>query len=159
MKMEKFITVLLPTTATCVWILIILISKFRDWFVYIIPIFRIFVTTGVLIGRFKSSPNEEGPKQIITMLTEEFFLDFCFFWDIFLLSPSMKVTTFVYTPIFFISYLVHKFNRLDIRQDDNLTFSLLYALSISAVGNLVYYFMQIKELQHFFEKLESEQSF
>ena len=139
--MENFITVLLPTAATCVWILIILISKFRDWFVFIIPIFRIFVNIGILIGRFKSVPNEEGPKQIITVLMEEFFLDFCFFWDIFLLSPSMKITTFVYTPIFLISYMVQKYNRLDFKQDDVLTFSILYALAISAVGNLVYYFM------------------
>ena len=84
------------------WALIMFIASKHDYFVYIIPIWRIVLNIFIVFWVSKPGQDDTSNKEF-WIITREIILVASFYNDLIFLSPSLTQTQLVHTPIFLIT--------------------------------------------------------
>ena len=90
------------------WVIIIAVSKYTDHFVYLLPGFRVIMSTMILWAFLSMTQLEKCSYfEVSFLMVEDLYINYTFLVDILLMSASFKQTVFVYTPIYVITHFFH----------------------------------------------------
>ena len=118
-----------------------------------LPIARIILNGFFLANHETLDLNKEACdfQVILQFLVEEVYIDFALLYDTILLSPSQKTTFIVYIPVWLITHLIHGYRRFNLGDPTQLTLKISLMVLMFSLSYIIYYMIQIQELERFFE--------
>ena len=141
-RLKTFYLLLTTLLSYGYWILIIQLSKKYDFFVYLIPVFRLIGHVSFLVISVNQNKIEEEDLELpLQLLIEEVYLALSYFLDIIFMSPSLWTTQFIYTPIFTVTYVLQKSMRFDMTTIEVQVAIAILAFLITIFGISTYYFI------------------
>ena len=139
--------------AAAMYIIIVIVSRYSDYFVYMIPFLRIILSTSFLLRVMYRDKLDAGCdyKTISPVVQDEIFISFGFLVDTLFISASLKMTVFAFTPIYIANQYFHA--KIIIEPGDTASFMMKGTGSVLIFGLLfaVYYLVTMQELMRFFE--------
>ena len=127
--------------AATLFIMIVIVSRYSDYFVYMIPFVRIILSAAFLLRVMYRDKLDEGCdyKTISPVIQDEIFISFGFLIDTLFFSASLKMTVFAFTPIYIANQYFHA--KIVIEPGDTASFMMKGTGAVLVFGLLfvVYY--------------------
>ena len=127
--------------AATLFIMIVIVSRYSDYFVYMIPFVRIILSAAFLLRVMYRDKFDEGCdyKTISPVIQDEIFISFGFLIDTLFISASLKMTVFAFTPIYIANQYFHA--KIVIEPGDTASFMMKGTGAVLVFGLLfvVYY--------------------
>ena len=127
--------------AATLFIMIVIVSRYSDYFVYMIPFVRIILSAAFLLRVMYRDKLDEGCdyKTISPVIQDEIFISFGFLIDTLFISASLKMTVFAFTPIYIANQYFHA--KIVIEPGDTASFMMKGTGAVLVFGLLfvVYY--------------------
>ena len=127
--------------AATLFIMIVIVSRYSDYFVYMIPFGRIILSAAFLLRVMYRDKLDEGCdyKTISPVIQDEIFISFGFLIDTLFISASLKMTVFAFTPIYIANQYFHA--KIVIEPGDTASFMMkgTGAVLVFSILFVVYY--------------------
>ena len=127
--------------AATLFIMIVIVSRYSDYFVYMIPFVRIILSAAFLLRVMYRDKLDEGCdyKTISPVIQDEIFISFGFLIDTLFISASLKMTVFAFTPIYIANQYFHA--KIVIEPGDTASFMMkgTGAVLVFSILFVVYY--------------------
>ena len=127
--------------AATLFIIIVIVSRYSVYFVYMIPFVRIILSAAFLLRVMHRDKLDAGCdyKTISPVVQDEIFISFGFLVDTLFLSASLKMTVFAFIPIYIANQFFHA--KIIIEPGDTASFMMKGTGSVLIFGILfvIYY--------------------
>ena len=127
--------------AATLFIIIVIVSRYSVYFVYMIPFVRIILSAAFLLRVMHRDKLDAGCdyKTISPVVQDEIFISFGFLVDTLFISASFKMTVFAFTPIYIANQYFHA--KIIIEPGDTASFMMKGTGSVLVFGVLfaIYY--------------------
>ena len=139
--------------AATLFLIVVIVSRYSDYFVYMIPFVRIILSAAFLLRVMNRDKLDEGCdyKTISPVVQDEIFISFGFLVDTLFISASLNTTVFAFTPIYIANQYFHA--KIIIEPGDTASFMMKGTGAVLVFGILfaIYYLVTMQELMRFFE--------
>ena len=135
--------------SSSLWLIVILVRNQGDYFVYLIPPCRIIISVIFFWGIISKEEQLDGVcdyKAVAPLIIEELYMSKCFLLESIFFSPSLKMMTLTFMPIYIISQYIHAQMTLEPGDGASLTIKIGLAVLLLLIDFAIYYLVTIHDL-------------
>ena len=131
-------------------LLILFVNRYkRGSFVYFLPALMFVAFMCILMLEVNSS-GDWNEKKHLQLVGELVCILIAFFFFIFLLSPTLNFTLYLYCPIYVVSHIAYMYTRYDMTNQYVLGLNMTIVITLAVTGFFLFYTLQMRELSRFF---------